>query len=433
MVTDRLSNEIIDKILEIDKNGNLSINESYFIEYKKSFQIDSQIFITMNGLANNNGGYIICGVIDQTHEPIGVNEKSLENYKNIDNEKFRGRLYSICQPNIDYQHKLVEKYDKKFIIIYIEKSENKPHIFLNADGDIKPGDIYYRYNDSCKKIQYAELEEIIEYKRIREQEKWMNFLSKIAKVGVDNLIMLDTKNGKVISPDNNMIMVDSSVVEKMNYIREGKFVETNGAPTIKLIATVLEDSNKSGKAILAKDIFLDFLLQEKIIQSREYIKQICEMQGKFPIFYYIKLAKFRNKDDVIKFIRDIDTSKPATKQALIDRITGKKFEAKITINPEGRFDEVTEAVKRNRKIKKQILQNDFAKYQTEKEIEEMCKAIRTLNKDELLKIKDNLFEKLTSIVKARFVNDDIKTVPSCIKNAIWFIDQELFFDNMFQE
>lgn len=433
MVTDRLSNEIIDKILEIDKNGNLSINESYFIEYKKSFQIDSQIFITMNGLANNNGGYIICGVIDQTHEPIGVNEKSLENYKNIDNEKFRGRLYSICQPNIDYQHKLVEKYDKKFIIIYIEKSENKPHIFLNADGDIKPGDIYYRYNDSCKKIQYAELEEIIEYKRIREQEKWMNFLSKIAKVGVDNLIMLDTKNGKVISPDNNMIMVDSSVVEKMNYIREGKFVETNGAPTIKLIATVLEDSNKSGKAILAKDIFLDFLLQEKIIQSREYIKQICEMQGKFPIFYYIKLAKFRNKDDVIKFIRDIDTSKPATKQALIDRITGKKFEAKITINPEGRFDEVTEAMKRNRKIKNQILQNDFAKYQTEKEIEEMCKAIRTLNKDELLKIKDNLFEKLTSIVKARFVNDDIKTVPSCIKNAIWFIDQELFFDNMFQE
>lgn len=299
MIENKLNDNIIEKIFACEEDGTLKINESFFVEYKENFQIGSKIFIAMNGLANNQGGYIVCGVVDKTREPVGLNDKSLEKYKQIDDERFRGKLYTLCQPNINYQHRLIEKFNKKFIVIYVEKGENKPHIFLNSDDGIVQGDIYYRYNDSCKKIQYAELQQIIEHKRLKEQEKWMRFLEKIARVGVDNVIMVDTKNGKVISPENSIVSIDASIVEKMNYIREGKFVDNGGIPAIKLVATLVEESDDFKKAILAKDIYLDFLSQKEVLQAREYIKQICEIQGKYPIFYYIKLAKFKNQAEVV--------------------------------------------------------------------------------------------------------------------------------------
>ncbi len=431
MIPNKLNDDIIEKIFECQEDGTLKINESFFVEYKENFQIGANIFIAMNGLANNQGGYIVCGVNDRTHEPVGLNEKSLEKYKEIDSERFRGKLYTLCQPNINYQHRLIEKFNKKFIIIYVENSENKPHIFLNQDDGIIQGDIYYRYNDSCKKIQYAELEQIIEYKRLKEQEKWMSFLEKIARVGVDNVIMVDTKEGRVISPENNIVSIDSSIVEKMNYIREGKFVDNGGVPAIKLVATFVEEPSDFKKAILAKDIYLDFLSQNESIHAREYLKQICEIQGKYPIFYYIKLAKFKNQTEVIDFINGIETSKTGTKKILIERIKGIKQEKSIATEPEGALDPITEAIKSNRKLKRGILSNSLDNYASEKEYELMCKAIRTLNKGEILRIKVQLFEKLRKLVEIYFLGDDIQTVPPYIKNAVWYIDQTLFFDELY--
>ena len=431
MIENKLNDDIIEKIFERQEDGTLKINESFFVEYKENFQIGANIFIAMNGLANNKGGYIVCGVNDETHEPVGLNEKSLEKYKEIDSERFRGKLYTLCQPNINYQHRLIEKLSKKFIVIYVENSENKPHIFLSQHEGIIQGDIYYRYNDSCKKIQYAELEQIIEYKRLKEQEKWMSFLEKIARVGVDNVIMVDTKEGRVISPENNIVSIDSSIVEKMNYIREGKFVDSGGVPTIKLVATFVEEPSDFKKAILAKDIYLDFLSQNESIRAREYLNQICEIPGKYPIFYYIKLAKFKNQAEVIDFINGIETSKAGTKNKLIERIKGKKLEKCVTTEPEGAFDPITDAIKSNRKLKKAILSNSLDSYVTEKDYEIMCKAIKTLNKEEILRIKNPLLEKLRKLVEIHFLGDDIKMVPPHIKNAVWYIDQTLFFDALY--
>ena len=61
-MVNNFSKEILEELFKCDKNGCLLTTESYDIEYKANLNIDADLFKTMNGLANNRGGYIICGV-----------------------------------------------------------------------------------------------------------------------------------------------------------------------------------------------------------------------------------------------------------------------------------------------------------------------------------------------------------------------------------
>lgn len=114
---------------------------------------------------------------------------------------------------------------------------------------------FYRYNDSIKKIQYAELNAIIESKRVKEQEKWMKFLGEIARIGLDNVLIIDAKNGKMISSDNfnTGITIDSEILSKFKLIQEGHFNEIAGDPTLRLIGNI-KFKSESGNFELTTDI-----------------------------------------------------------------------------------------------------------------------------------------------------------------------------------
>lgn len=241
-MNEEFSKEILDALFCCDEDGRLIAPEAYDVEYKVNFNIDADIFKTMNGLANNRGGYILFGVEPTNRELKGLTDTKINYYKtNMDSEATRGRILTSCQPNLEYKHYLHKIDDKRFIILFVPESKNKPHIFATSySNDIKPGDIFYRYNDSVKKIQYAELSAIIENKRKCEQEKWMKFLGEIAKIGLDNALVIDAKNGKLITADNyeNGIVLDESVLSKFKLIKEGHFDEIAGDPTLKIIGTL---------------------------------------------------------------------------------------------------------------------------------------------------------------------------------------------------
>lgn len=252
---DVFSKEKLEVLFKCDQNGALLVSEANNIEYKLNFQIGADLFRTINGLANNKGGYIIFGVHPDTKELIGLPTPKIDFYlKKIDSEDVRGKILLSCQPNMEFKHYLHNIGVSKFIVFYVEESQNKPHIFLNNYEDIKPGDIYYRYNDSVKKIQYAELSAIIENKRLKEQEKWMKFLGEIAKIGLDNVLIIDAKNGKMISSENyeNGILLDESILSKFKLIKEGQFNEILGDPTLKIVGN-LSFETESGKYQLSTD------------------------------------------------------------------------------------------------------------------------------------------------------------------------------------
>ncbi len=177
-------------------------------------------------------------------------------------------------------------------------------------------------------------------------------------------------------------------------------------------------------AILPKDVYIEFLTNVNEIDPKECLIQICEMQGKFPIFFLISKLKY-SKSDFINLIQGLKTTKKANKKKLITRINNYENEKMLVTDPEGKFDAITDQMKNNKKLKSKVL-SGVDKYKTDKEIEEMCKALKTLNKEELESIKSQLFAKLLDVVKKYCLGEDVETLPSCIKNAINYIDEKMF-------
>lgn len=130
---------------------------------------------------------------------------------------------------------------KKFGVFYIEAAIEKPVIATKDEGKdnlIKSGEIYYRYGGRTQKIQGAELQAIINHRLERNNDQWLDLLGKIGRAGPQNAAILDTESG-VISKDKAQILVlDQALVSKLKFVKEGQFVEKDGAPALKLIGDV---------------------------------------------------------------------------------------------------------------------------------------------------------------------------------------------------
>ncbi|MCL2848364.1 MAG: ATP-binding protein [Firmicutes bacterium] len=433
-----LSKEAIDVLFENVNNNHFNIQEGQYVEFKLNFHISNkfEIFRIFAGMSNHRGGYVVFGVEPTNKKLIGLEDKAVAMYSHIDDEGFRGGIKSCFEPYINYEYNLYEFECKKFIIFQVIESVNKPIVCrANGGSEIKEGDIFYKYSDSVKKVAYSELSGILEEKRLREQQKWMDFFAKISKVGLDNLVLLDGKSGNIIAPSNNSIVLDSTFVEKLNYIKEGEFNEKTGTPTIKLIATLDSDNGTSAsnlsqrkEAILVKDIFCDMLLGKVDIEPLEYIKQSCDLSGKFPIFYYIELSG-KTKKEIISIINLVETTKKGYKDKIIKRINGYDRVKSIAIDPEGRLDPITDAMKQNRKLKKAFFDKGVDAYvlQTKKDLDDFNKVIKMLTKVELLPLKSNIFNKLYNYIQANCYGDDIvSAIPNKIKEVIWYMDEKIY-------
>ncbi len=363
--------EIIDKIFENVDDDCFVVNESFFLEFKKSFTIANinEYIKIFAGLANHRGGYIIFGVEPNEKRLVGLEQKSINMFDKIDTEQFRKSFENRAQPLINYEQILYVRDEKKFIVFSVEECKNKPVVMIVNDGkNFSSGDIFFRYNDSIKKILYNELNEIIEEKRLQEQMKWMNLFGKISTVGLDSLVLINSEKGELLNPTDNSIIIDQSLIKNLNYIKEGTFNEKEGKPAIKLIGKIIaknDSEDEMPKAILAKDIFCKMLEQDKDIDPLEFIKQSCDIQGKFPIHYYAKISG-KKIEEVKDYINRVKTSKQKNKEKIIERLKGMQSEKGLTINPEGRLCKVTDAMKTNRKLKERLLKNGVGDYGKEK-------------------------------------------------------------------
>lgn len=98
------SKEIIDILFNIDENNCLVATETYDIEYKLNFNISQELFKTMNGLANNKGGYFPFGVEPVSRKIVGLDESKIKYcLEKSNSEEMRGKIFLACQPNIEYK------------------------------------------------------------------------------------------------------------------------------------------------------------------------------------------------------------------------------------------------------------------------------------------------------------------------------------------
>ena len=232
----------IEALLQIRPDGNLYHRESQTLEFKESFNFAglAEYFRDFAAFANNKGGWLIFGVKDRPkRELIGLNEKSYDQLDKFDPEKISGFLLDVFSGNISWEHDVLEINHMKFGVFHVFEAKIKPIICKKDEGDIlKNGDIYFRYGGRTQKIQYSELEAIINHRIEQQNHHWMDLMNKISKSGPQNAAILDIEKGLIEKEQSQILVIDDNLAKEIKWIKEGHFSEKDGAPALKLIGEV---------------------------------------------------------------------------------------------------------------------------------------------------------------------------------------------------
>ena len=294
----------IKQILQnVDERGYLKQSESSTIEFKESFKSNMPKYSkTMAAFANNKGGYILFGIKDSPRELIGI-DKDKDKFDNTKKENITNFLIDHFDPEIMWEMGLVDNEGRWFGYIYVYEAEEKPVICKNNAGnnDIQPGEIYFRYSGESKKIGYSELKKIFDEFREKERSMWMSHIERIAKIGPSNAAILDLLNGDIHIKEieGAKLIMDKNLIDelrdKAKFIEEGKFSETGGEPTLKIVDEIVN----ADVVIPALDLNKDYPFLQK---------QLAEQLGLRPYEVQVLIWKYKIKDDR-KYHIEIETSK----------------------------------------------------------------------------------------------------------------------------
>ncbi|MEQ1546803.1 ATP-binding protein [Methyloglobulus sp.] len=251
--------------------------ESQELEFKEQFNLSglADYFRDFAAFSNNRGGYLIFGVKDSPRLPNGMSEKSIEQFNKLDPEKITGYLLEIFSSDIRWNQAVIIIDGKHFGVFKIFESMSKPVIAKKDEGKeqtIKNGDIFYRYGGRTQKIQYAELEIIIQRRIEQNNQHWFDLVSKIAKAGPQNAAILDTEKSLIEKGESKILVIEDALASKLKFIKEGQFSEKDGAATLKLIGDVVPINSVE---VIKK--VKENLLKEYPLSAKELCESIISM------------------------------------------------------------------------------------------------------------------------------------------------------------
>ena len=410
--------------------------EGTTIEFKESYNHGNmaQYFKAMAAFANNQGGYILFGIGDKPRRLIGLKDKSLSQFEELKVEDFTKALLDYFSPEIKWEHCTFEFHDMSFGVIYVYPLMRKPCICKkhydaqNAKYSLKEGDIYYRYGGRSERIRYAELASIIDEARRYEERHWLNFAKKAVRIGVSNAALLDLKSGN-LSGTTGSVVIDSELLQKLAFIQEGKFVETGGTPTLRLIGditeistgkvVVTETARKVVRAIEPSDIVQAFLENKPVDEPIEYIKRICSAtSANYPVYFFMRQASM-TASDALSVVKQT-TSRGVAKDKLIERLEGKNIlQSKLPISS-------TSAGKQKETYRQQWLTESIS--MPIENIGYCVEALLYLSNEEMVEHDQYIRASLLGIYSTEYEKAS-SIIASNIRKAICRIDEGLYLED----
>lgn len=227
--------------LTLTAKGNVHQRESTKLEFKREFIWEKCFFQkclrSIAGFANNQGGMLVFGVKNKPHEVLGIKAEFEEAHQ--DKKRLNERISDFFAPEIIWETEIRPLGNHQIGIIHVKEATKKPIICKKVgEPDIlRESAIYYRYQAETKEIQYSDLYLMIEKEKEKERKLWFNLFEKTAKIGVENIGLLNLTDG-IVSGKNGSFLIDETLLPKIQFIQEGNFSEAEGKPTLKLVGTV---------------------------------------------------------------------------------------------------------------------------------------------------------------------------------------------------
>ena len=238
-----IDKKVIEELVKI-KGSTLFHREGQELEFKEQFNLAglADYFRDFAAFSNNRGGYLVFGIKDAPRTRAGLSAASVEQFEKIDPEKITGYLLEIFSADIRWEQALFDIGGVSIGVFKIYEADVKPVIAKKDEGKdqiIKNGEIYYRYGGRTQKIQAAELENIINKRVEQNNSQWLDLMSKIGRAGPQNAAILDTEQALIQKGTSQVLVLDEGLANKLKFVKEGKFVEKDGAATLKLVGDVV--------------------------------------------------------------------------------------------------------------------------------------------------------------------------------------------------
>ena len=223
---------------ELNSRGYLKQRESFDIEFKKAFQFGDSLakyVKTIVGMANNKGGEIIFGINDSPRTLIGLKNDKFDNCDSLIINEFCTKYFSH---EINWGMETIDCDGNTIGRFWVAESEIKPIVCkANFKTILREGAIYYRYRGQSTEIKFPELQRLLDSERQKEKDYWVKHIEKIGEVGPRHIHILDSYKGE-LHTTKGKILIDKDIANQLNFIKEGEFSETQGAPTLKLVGEI---------------------------------------------------------------------------------------------------------------------------------------------------------------------------------------------------
>lgn len=422
------SREDLDAIFRFSptRQSSLFSRENSTLEFKESFGWASlsMYLKTCVAFANARGGYLVFGVTDKLHIPVGLLGASLKAFQDMDPEKMTQSFNDYFSPEIAWEIQECELHGKTIGLMFVHESTDKPVMCIKYLGkDLHESDVYYRYRAQSERIKYPELKGILETRRAEEEKLWMRHLESISRIGVRDAGVYDPRSGQVAGPGGSFL-IDESLLQGLSFIKKGEFSEVTGKPTLRLVGRLESiGSLPAGVRVItegihSRDIVLAFLDQRAIPMPEEFIKSICFENSAFlPVFYYMSKAGL-DWSKTVEMLNGV-VCRSGSRTKLIERLETDRSEY-LPLRT-GKYADVG----RKHVIANSLREEEDIDGILDKDVGPYLLAIRSLSRED---VKSHS-KYLRGLLKAWFVgryNSADPTLASYIRRPICWVDEALY-------
>ncbi len=300
----------------------LASGETDRAECKESFRLKypAPWLRAIAALANNQGGYIFFGVKDKdpagTHAVLGL---TTNEFADTDPADIVLRLRTVFNPTPRFERAVVEIDGKTLGVLYVEQHPSRPIIATKQEGsgEIKEGDIFFRYPGQSSRISYADLRAMLDARDAQARAEILPMVQRLLSLGPSRAMVADLNEGLLVD-STRTIEMDDAIIKELNLIKEGEFNEKIGAPTLRLIGNVKSKTPSPAKKglVTRADMQRDFLSGTLSADPLDYVRCAVEVPGNdwLPIRYFAHAAGM-SLTDLLTFI-DANPAAIPTQKAL---------------------------------------------------------------------------------------------------------------------